>query len=354
MEIRPEEVWQSYNLDELQQGINQLFPRSQFSLTEIMELLWSGDFTGVVKYLFEGTIGLAIQELGAYRDILLLLLLLGIASSILNHFVEIFDRHQIADLAYYFIYLLFAMILLRCFEQSAQIAKEVLENIVLFVQLLVPTYLLAVGVAGGLVTAGAYSQVFVMVVYGVESFLKGWVLDFISAYVMLSMINGIWIEEKLKLIIDFLHKLIITILKGSLWIVTGFTFFQGLITPVVDTAKNSMLQKVMGSIPGIGDVTEGVMQLVLGSALIIKNSIGILLLLLLLLLCAVPLLKMLAIAWMLRLAAALLGLVSDKRLVSCTNNMGEGCMLLFRAVGTAMLLFIILLSLIAVSTGRMG
>lgn len=353
MEIQLEEVWQSYHMDELQEGINRLFPQSDFSLAEIMEKFVVGDFTGVVKYLFQGTIGMAIQELGAYRDLLLLLLLLGIASSILTHFVEIFDRHQIADLAYYFIYLLFTMILLRCFEQTAEIAKEVLDNIVLFIQLLVPTYLLAVGVAGGLVTAGAYSQIFVIVVYGVESFLKGWLLDFISIYVMLSMVNGIWIEERLKLIIDFLHKLISLILKGALWIVTGFTFFQGLITPVVDTAKNSLLQKVMASVPGIGDVTEGVMQLVLGSAMIIKNSIGLLLLLLLMVLCAVPLIKILAIAWILRLAAALLGLVSDKRLVSCTNYMGEGCILLFRAAGTAMLLFIILLSLIAVSTGRM-
>ena len=171
MEICLDEVWQNYNMDELQQGINSLFPESDFSLAEIMEKLWIGDFTGVAKYLFEGTIGVAIRELGAYRDILLLLLLLGIASSILTHFVEIFDRHQIADLAYYFIYLLFTMILFRCFEQTAQIAREVLDNIVLFIQLLVPTYLLAVGVAGGLVTAGAYSQIFMVVVYGVENLL---------------------------------------------------------------------------------------------------------------------------------------------------------------------------------------
>ena len=47
-----------------------------------------------------------------------------------------------------------------------------------------------------------------------------------------------------------------------------------------------------------------------------------------------------------------MGMVSDKRLVQCTHNMGEGCMLMFRLVGTAMLLFIILISIIAMSTNQ--
>ena len=93
--------------------------------------------------------------------------------------------------------------------------------------------------------------------------------------------------------------------------------------------------------------------MVLGSAIVIQNSIGVLLLLLLIMLCMGPLIKLAAIGWILRLSAALLGMVSDKRLVQCTNQMGEGCMLMFRLVGTAMLLFLILITLIATGTNHM-
>ena len=57
-------------------------------------------------------------------------------------------------------------------------------------------------------------------------------------------------------------------------------------------------------------------------------------------------------AWMLRLVAAVLGIVSDKRLVDCTNRMGEGCMLLLRTVATAMVLFLIVVSVLAMATNR--
>ena len=94
------------------------------------------------------------------------------------------------------------------------------------------------------------------------------------------------------------------------------------------------------------------MELVLGAAVIIKNSIGTICMLILLTICAAPLVYMFILSWILRIAAALLGLVSDKRLTSCTNQMGEACMLVFRTASTAVLLFLISISVIALTTGK--
>ncbi len=352
MELSVDEVWQEYEMDKLQLGMQELFPEYSISLSEVMQRILSGDVLGALGHIYEGSIGGIWQQLGGLRDILLWLLLLGIAASLLTHFVEIFDRHQIADLSYYFMYLLFMMILFQCFTQTAEIAKQALEGIVIFIQMMIPTYLLAVGVATGMATMGAYSQLLTLIIYGVERVLTGGVTDMISIYVVLSVVNGIWIEEKLGLLVELVHKLITLLLKAALGIVTGISIFQTLITPVIDSARSSILQKAVAAIPGIGNMTEGVVELVVGSAVIIKNSIGVALLLLLLLFCMAPLIKIFAIAWLLRLAAALLGMVSDKRLVGCTNRMGEGCMLMFRTVATAMVLLLIVISMVATATNR--
>ena len=144
---------------------------------------------------------------------------------------------------------------------------------------------------------------------------------------------------------ELVGKLVSVLLKAALGVVTGIGIFQTLITPVIDSAKTSLLHKAVSVVPGVGNIAEGVTGLVIGSAVIIKNSIGLVLLLLLLLLCAAPLLKIYVIA-------ALLGMISDKRLVSCTNRMGEGCMMMFRTVSTAMLLFLIVISVVATATNR--
>lgn len=352
MEVNVEDIWLEYGLDSLQQGLEGLFPQYSISFSEVLRKVMGGDILGAVGLLYEGSIGGILQELSGLRDILLWLLLLGIASSILTHFIEIFDRHQIADLGYYFMYLLFVVVLFRCFMQTAEIARETISNIVLFIQLMIPTYLLAVGVATGTTTVGTYAQLLTLIVYGVEQILSGWALNMVSVYVVLSMVNGIWIEEKLSLLVELISKLISLILKAALGVVTGVSIFQTLITPVIDSAKSSALQKALSVIPGLGNMTEGVVELVLGSAVVIKNSIGVVMLLLLLMICAAPLIKICVIAWLLRLAAALLGMVSDKRLVGCTQRMGEGCMMMFRTAATAMLLFLIIISVIATATNR--
>ena len=112
------------------------------------------------------------------------------------------------------------------------------------------------------------------------------------------------------------------------------------------------MQKVVSAIPGIGGGADSVASLVIGSAVVIKNSIGVVLLILLVCMCLAPLLQILLTACCLKLAAAVMGIVSDKRITACTNKVGEGSMMLLRITGTALLLFLISISVVAVSTNH--
>ena len=78
-------------------------------------------------------------------------------------------------------------------------------------------------------------------------------------------------EEKLNLLIELLEKGIGWVLKAALGVVTGISVFQAVITPVIDSVKASTLQKVISAIPGIGNAADGVVELVAGSAVVIKK-----------------------------------------------------------------------------------
>lgn len=340
-------IWQDYGLDELQEGIMRLFPERQLNLEELLGLVMTGDIFGALAALFKGGISDFFAQAAGMKNIFVWLLVLGIVSSLMTHFVEIFDRHQVADMGFYFMYLLFTTVLLKCFFQAADIAGHAVENIILFVKLLVPTYLLTVGVSTGAVTAGAAYQVMLFVVYGVEHILAEGLLPLVCSFSMLSVVNGIWAEEKLTFLIDLVGKAVGWVLKGALGAMTGIGVFQRLIGPVVDSARNSALNRLISAIPGIGAAAGGVAELVVGSAVVIRNSIGVVLLLLLLLLCAVPLLKIAVIAGMLKCAAAFMGIVSDRRITACANRIGDASLLLFRVTGTAMLLFVIAVAVAA-------
>lgn len=352
MEENLESIWQDYGLEKLQQGIGSLFPEFKISLSELLQKVMTGDVIGAVTGLLEESAGSIRMQMTGLRNILLWLVLLGIAAAVLTHFAEIFDQHQVADLGYYFMYLLFLTILFQCFIQTADIAEKLMKNIILFMQLMFPTYLIAVGVTSGMTTVNAYSQLMSLMIYGVEQILCRGVTRLVYVYVVLSVVNCIWAEDKLNMPAGLLKKGISFLWKASIGTVTGISIFQTLITPVIDSAKSSVWQKAISALPGIGNVSEGVLELIIGSAVVIKNSIGVVMLLLLLILCVAPLLKIYLIVWILRLAAAVVGMVSDKRLAVCTDQMSEGCMMMLKTAATAMLLFLIVISIIASASNR--
>lgn len=231
-------IWQDYGLDRLEEGIARLFPQRTLDLEQLFAQVMEGDIFGAIAGLFRGSIADIAGQAGGMRNIFVWLLVLGIVSTLSAHFVEIFDKQQVADMGFYFMYLLFTTVLLKCFAQAAETAGIVMENTVLFAKLLIPAYMLSIGVSSGAVTAGASRQLMLLAVYGVESILSAFLLPLIYSFCMLSIVNGIWIEEKLDFLIEFLGKVIGWVLKGALWIVTGLGIFQRLIAPVVDSARN--------------------------------------------------------------------------------------------------------------------
>ncbi len=345
-------IWQDYGLDKLQAGMQTLFPEYNISLTTLLEIIMEGDVLGALEYLIQSSIAGMTGQLFGMKNILVWLIVLGVVSALLTHFAEIFDKHQIADLSFYYIYLLFSTVLIKCFVQAAQIAVEAMENIILFVELLVPTYLVAVGVATGTTTVSAYSQLLVLLIYGVEKVLLGCVIPMIYCFIVLIIVNSIWAEEKLALLIELLEKGVGWILKAAMGAVTGVSVFQAVITPMIDSVKKTSLQKVLSVIPGIGNAADGVVELTTGAAVVIKNSIGIVLLILLLLLCAAPLLQIFVTALLFKGAAAVMGIVSDKRITACANRVGDAGMLLFRTTMSAMLLFLIIIGIVATTVGK--
>ena len=339
-------MWQDYGLDRLEAGMRQLFPQKTLSLEDLLSQVMTGDIFGALSGLFTGAIQDVLNQLLGMRNIFVWLLVLGIVSALLTHFVEVFDKHQVADLSFYFMYLLFVAVLLECFYQAAQTAMQTLENVILFIQLMIPAYLLCVGISTGAATAGASVQLMLFIIYGVQNLLSAGVMPLIYSMCMLVVINGIWVEEKLALIIDLLERAVIWILKGAVGVVTGLSIFQALITPVADSVRTSALQKMVSAIPGVGNAADGVVELMLGSAMIIKNSVGVVLLILFLVMCAAPLLKIAVIAGILKCSAAFMGIVSDKRITACANRTGDAGFLLLRTAGTAMLLFLISVAVI--------
>lgn len=337
----------AYDMSGIDQGVEELFPGMNVDTDSLLSLIMKGKVLEALKEL-TGQVKTALWgEVKGIRQVFIYILILGVVSALFSGFSDLFVGQQIAQAGFYFLYLFLMVILTKVFLTVSQIASSAVENVVLFVKLFIPTYFTAVGAAQGTATAVYYYQIMLVVAYLVESFLNAVLIPFIYSYVMLALLNGLWAEEKLALLLEFIEKGIVFALKVSMGAVTGLSLVQAVIVPVASQLKISAMRKAISAIPGIGGVAEGVTELVLGSAVLIKNSMGVLLLVLLLGACILPLLKILIVMGTVKLGAAITGIVSDKRIAACTDRVGIGCLLLLRCVFTSMALFIIVIAVVS-------
>ena len=346
------DAWVKYGMGEVAEGLDHLIPDYDLDMWEIWGKILQGKITEAAMLLWEGIKGKLLSELAGMKNIFASILILGIISALFANFSDVFQNHQIADISFYFLYLLLMSILMKAFLTAADIAGQTVENIVLFIKMFIPTYFMAVGAATGAATGAVYYQFTLVLAYGVEKIIFSLLIPLIYSYVLLALLNGIWAEERLALLLDFLKKGIGAGLKVAMGAITSLSLFQSMIAPVLDSLKVSAVKKAVGAIPGIGNLAEGVTEMVIGSAVLIKNSIGVLMLLLLLAICLIPLAKLFLIACMMKGSAALVGIVSDKRITGCTDRVGDGSLLLFKAAFTAVALFMITIAVVAYTTGK--
>ena len=129
---------------------------------------------------------------------------------------------------------------------------------------------------------------------------------------------------------------------------TGLQIIRNLSAPIMDSLKRGMIGKAAGALPGVGTAVSTVTEIVLTSAVLVRNCLGIMILLAFAAAGAGSVLHYGFLSLVFRFLAAVAEPVSDRRVVECLSTMGEGFELFLKILFTAeilcMLTFLIIMA----------
>lgn len=346
-----QDIYHDFNLDELEREIQELAAGTTLSFGKIIESLYAEDGKGMVFVIMDAMKEAITKEWIQTKDILITIVIIVLVSALFSSYKDVFQNYQIAELSFYVNYLVLMVIVTNLFGQALQIGEEALRTIEEFMRIFFPTYFFIVGTTIGVGTGWAYYQIAGLIIYLVEWGLVTLLLPALSAYMLLVLMDGIWEEGKLVLFLKMLKKGIKFALKLSLGILTGAGMMQSLIRPLMDRLKSEAVYKAVEVIPGIGEVTEGVMRIWLGSAVLIKNSVGIAGCVFLIMVCLKPIIKICILGGILKITSAILSVAGEKRMITCMNHVGDAVFMVLQAVSYGVLFFVVLIAITAYSTG---
>lgn len=343
-----EELLGELNLDEVQLMISEVMEGESFSVRKAITDMINGEEAiskeTVQRFLYRLFFSGIEQEKNVFFRILLLVLI----AAVFANFVDVFENGQIGAVSFYVVYLVLFMLLTESFYELSSALSVRLFWLAEFMKVLAPAYFMTVTASSGASTAVMFYEGVLLIVWVIQWFLVHLFLPGVDLCVLLKLVNHLSKEEMLSKMAELLEVAVGWGTKTLLGAVVGLQVVRNLVIPVVDSLKRSAIGKTAGAIPGIGNAVNAVTELVLTSAVLVRNSLGAVTVILLVLAGLGPLVHygMLSLGY--RFLAALSQPVSDKRIVGALSTMGEGCALLLKLLLTAqvlcMLTFLILMA----------
>ena len=344
-----ESLLEGLELGEMQEAVNELLGEETFSVREALERILSGEELFSMDFLLETGKNFIYDHLLADREVLFQVVLLVILAALFANFTNVFSGSQAGEASFYLVYMLLLALLIHSFGSLSADLSGSLEDLTAFMQALMPSYFLAVTAASGAATAMVFYEMVLGVIFLIQTLLLKAVIPGIQAYVIIQLINYLHKEDFLSKLADLLRTVLEWTLKTITAVVIGMELIQNMISPALDSLKRDALGKTAAAIPGIGNVIDGATEVALGTAVLIRNCLGVTGIVVLVLLGLPPIIKLAATVLAYQLLAALLQPVSDKRMTGCLWAMGEGCRLLLKVLITVELLLLITIAVLAVS-----
>ena len=342
-----QELLSEMDLAEIEQAVDGLLESTDFSFTEMLERLMNGE-----EDLSADTLGALIGKIltgtmEGQKKILVQLIVLVLACAFLSNLSGLFSEGQLWETSFYVVYLLVFVLLVGAFQSVSQNLTATIQGLVEFMKVLTPAYYLTVAAANGASTAAMFYQIVLVVIGVVEGLMVTVILPATHIYVLLAMVNHLSKEEFLSHMTELLETGIEWALKTSLGILVGLQIVRSLIAPALDDFRRTLLGRTAGAIPGVGNAVNAVTEMVIGSAVLIRNCFGVTAILVLVLAGLYPVLELLVTGVAYRVMAAFSQPVCDKRICNCLATVGKGYGLLLKVLLTVEMLFLLTIAILA-------
>lgn len=343
-----EELLKEINLADVQKMLDDFMRADSFSMKEALIKLTRGERAFSKEAVQEFVYRFFFYQLDQEKELFVKLILLILLSAVLTSFAEIFENNQIGDISFFVVYLLFFTILMDSFSKMSSSLEKTISWMTEMMKGLAPAYYMTVCAASGAASAVVFYEGVLLMVWGIQWLLLTVLLPASGMYVLLQLVNSLSREEMLGKMAELLNTAVSWGLKSLLAAVVGLQIIRNLVAPVMDSVKRGLLSKAAGALPGVGNAVNMVTELVVTSAVLVRNCLGVVILVVFVLIGAGPMLHYGILSLLYRLLAAVAQPVSDRRMVRALGTMGEGCALLLRILFTAevlcMLAFLVLMA----------
>lgn len=332
-------------IDQLDSAVKSTVP--QFDFKDMVMKLVKGELEWRPADILNSILKQLFKEVVANFALLGQLVILAVICAVLQNLVCSFEKGTTGQLAYSVTYLVLITIAIGSFTLAVNAGREVVDAMVTFMQALLPVLLTLLVAVGGVASAAIFSPVILTTLGIFGTMIKNIILPLFFFVAILGVVSNLTDRFKVTNLADLLKTVGLSLMGFFTTIFMGVLAIQGVAGAVGDSVTFRTAKfTVKTFVPMVGGMLSDALDAVISSSLLIKNALGIAGIGVIGAIMIVPLLKIVTLAFIYKLAGALIQPVADGQVVDCLNSLGGSLLLVFAAVATVGLLFFFTITIV--------
>ena len=291
-------------------------------LNEILENAIKGEVDN--QTLFQKILSLLGGELLEGLSVLGSILAIVVIHSVLKSVSESLENDNISKLIYYVQYILIVTIVMMNFSEIVQVVKETCNNLVGFMNILVPLLITLMIYTGSITTSGILEPIILFLINFIGNIIQNIIIPVVLVFTSLIVISKISDNIQIDKLTKFLKSGVVWFFGIILTIFVGVVSLEGTLSSSVDgiTAKTTKAV-VSSAVPVVGKILGDAVDTVLGCGIILKNAVGLIGVIIVVGICIIPILKLGILTIAYKVMSAICELIADKNITGLLDQIGD-------------------------------
>jgi len=306
----------------------------------LMEMILPGGEGFSISTIFQGLARYLFHEILYNGKLLVSIVILTVFSVILETLQSAFEKNAVSKVAYAIAYMVLIIIAINSFSVAIGYAKSAIESMIHFMMAMVPLLLTLLASMGNVATVSVMHPLIVFMIHTVGTLIYTVVFPLLFFSAVLYIVSSLTDKYKVTQLASLLRTISVGLLGFVLTVFLGVISVQGATSSVTDGVTIRTAKYITGNfVPVVGRMFSDAADTVITASLLVKNAIGLAGVIVIIFLCAFPALKILTLALIYNLAAAVMQPLGDSPIVTCLKTIGKSMIYVFAALASVGLMF---------------
>jgi len=295
--------------------------------------------SGLLKYLW--------HEVLYNGKLLVTIVMLTVFSMVLETLQNAFERNAVSKVAYSITYMVLIIIAVNSFHVAMGYAKGAIESMIQFMLAMVPLLLTLLASMGNVVTVSVLHPLIIFMIHAVGTLIYTLVFPLLFFSAVLHIASALSEKFKVTQLANLLRNIGVGVMGVLLTVFLGVISVQGATGAVTDGVTLRTAKFVTGNfVPVVGRMFSDAADTVISASMLAKNAIGLAGVIILLFISAFPAIKILTLALIYNIAAAVMQPLGDSPIVTCLETIGKTMIYVFAALAAVSLMFFLAVTII--------